>query len=203
MLDPFVLEDVKALRYTQSLALFRLAVPHLSAVGARRLVAVLDQLLEALEVAAHLTLDDAEHIPGNVLRGRLALDVHLNVDARLVPSDLLGADDAVVFDLAVDRLPGDLLVRLLLSDLRRPLTSLASNLRDPVDVRVVELLHGLDALHELRKVLKLRPLVIGLLKGNLNLDRILNFWHATSPHELCLGDLGDAHWQAKISSEGH
>src|SRR5215216_7017350 len=172
--------------------LFSLAVLHLSAVGARRLVSVLDQLLEALEVAAHLTLDDAEEIPGNVLRGRLALDVHLNVDARLVPSDLLEADDAVVFDLAVDRLPGDLLVRLLLSDLRRPLTSLASNLRDPVDMRVVELLHGLDALHELRKVLELRPLVVGLLDGNLNLDRVLNFWHKTSPHESfesCAGAL--------------
>src|SRR5215218_7224421 len=165
MRDPFMLEDVGALRCTQSLALFRLAVPHLSAVGARRLVSVLDQLLEALEVAAHLTLDDAGEIPGNVLRGRLALDVHLKVDARLVPSDLLEADDAVVFDLAVDRLPGDPLVRLLLGDLRRPRTTLATNLRDPVDVRVVELLHGLDALHELRKVLELRPLVVGCWTG--------------------------------------
>jgi len=68
-LTPFVLEDVEALRCTQSLALLRLAVLHLSAVGARRLVAVLDQLLEPLEVAVHLTLDDAEKIAGDVLRG--------------------------------------------------------------------------------------------------------------------------------------
>ena len=88
----------------------------------------------------HLTLDDAEEIACDVLHGRLALDVHLEVDARLTIADLLERDDAVVLDLAVDRLPGDPLVRPLLGDLRRPLTALAADLCDPLDMRVVELL---------------------------------------------------------------
>jgi hypothetical protein len=40
---------------------------------------------------------------------------------------------------------------------------------------VVELLDGLDPLHELRELLELRPLVVGLLDGSLNLDRIFDF----------------------------
>ena len=128
----------------------------------------------------HLTLDDAEKIARDVLGSRLALDVHLDVDARLTIADLLERDDAVVLDLAIDRLPGDLLVRLLLGDLRRPLTALAADLRDPLDVCVVELLDGLDSLHELRELLELRPLVVSLLYGNLNLDRIFDFRHDPS-----------------------
>jgi hypothetical protein len=67
----------------------------------------------------HLTLDDAEKIACDVLHARLALNVHPHVDARLSIAHPLECDDAVVFDLAVDRLPSDLFVRLLLSDLRR------------------------------------------------------------------------------------
>jgi hypothetical protein len=43
------------------------SVLHLAAVGARRLVAALDQPLEPLEVAVHLTLDDAQEITRDVL----------------------------------------------------------------------------------------------------------------------------------------
>ena len=50
----------------------------------------------------HLTLDDAEEIACDVLHGRLALDVHLKVDARQPIADLLERDNAVVLDLAVD-----------------------------------------------------------------------------------------------------
>src|SRR5207247_8099812 len=95
-------------------------------------------------------------------------------------ADLLERDDAVVLVLALDRLPGDPLVRLLLGDLGRPLTPLAADLRDPLDVRVVELLNGLNSLHELRELLELRPLVVRLLYGNLNLNRIVDFRHRSS-----------------------
>jgi hypothetical protein len=71
----------------------------------------------------------------------------------------------------------DLLVGPLLGDLRRPLTALAADLGDPLNVRVVELLDGLDPVHELRKLLELRPLVVRLLHWNLNLDRVLNLGH--------------------------
>src|SRR4029450_8277025 len=84
------------------------------------LVAVLDQPLEPLEVAVHLILDDAEEIACEVLRRRVALNVHLDVDARLVLADPLERDYAVVLEFAVDRLPSNLLIRLLIGDLRGP-----------------------------------------------------------------------------------
>jgi len=39
----------------------------------------------------HLTLDDAKEVARDVLRARVALDVHLDVDARLTPGDRLEA----------------------------------------------------------------------------------------------------------------
>ena len=49
--------------------LLRFALPHLAPPGACFFVAVLDQLLEPLEIAAHLTLDDAQEIARDVLDG--------------------------------------------------------------------------------------------------------------------------------------
>jgi hypothetical protein len=49
--------------------LLRFAVPHLAPPGACFFVAVLDQLLEPLEIPVHLTLDDTQEIARNVLRG--------------------------------------------------------------------------------------------------------------------------------------
>jgi hypothetical protein len=49
-----------------------------------------------------------------------------------------------------------------------------------VDVCVVELLDGLNALHELRELLELRPLVVGLPYGNLNLNRVFDLRHELS-----------------------
>jgi hypothetical protein len=49
--------------------LLRFALLHLAPPGACLSVAVLDQLLEPLEIAAHLTLDDAQEIARDVLRG--------------------------------------------------------------------------------------------------------------------------------------
>ena len=48
-------------------ALLRFALPHLAPPGAGFPVAALDQLLEPLQVAVYLLLDDAEEIAGDVL----------------------------------------------------------------------------------------------------------------------------------------
>ena len=72
----------------------------------------------------------------------------------------LEADDAAGV-LAGDRLPRDAAVRLLVDDLRLPFGLLAGDRGRPVEKRVVELLHLVDALHEARELLELRPLVVG------------------------------------------
>jgi hypothetical protein len=162
----------------------RLALANFFPVGAGLLAAALDQLLEALEVAAHLRLHDAQEVTGEVLGGGLALDVHLDVDPRLIVAERLERDDSVVLDLAVDRLPGDLLVRLLVGDLGRPLALLAPDLGDPLHVPVVELLNGLDSVHELRELLELRPLVVRLLDRDADLDRIVDLGHVDPSSEI-------------------
>src|SRR5918993_2085080 len=150
-----------------------LALLHFAAPGPGLFAAALDQLLEPLEIPAHLRPHNPKQIAGNIFEARLALDVHLDVDTRLRVADWLEGDGAVVLDLAVDRPPGDLLVRPLLGDLGRPLSGLAPNLGDPPHMAIIELLDGLDPVHELRKLLELRPLVVGLLDRNLDLDRII------------------------------
>ena len=77
--------------------------------------------------------------------------------ARLV--DLL-EDHAAGVVVAVERTPGDDLVRALLGDLGVPLMALAADLGDPVEMRVVGLRDRLDALHEAWELLELRPLVV-------------------------------------------
>jgi hypothetical protein len=56
--------------------------------------------------------------------------------------------------------PRNLLVRQLFQDLRLPLTADTGNLGNPVKAVISELLDALDTLHELRKILKLSPLVV-------------------------------------------
>src|SRR5829696_6634088 len=99
-----------------------LALLHFAAPGPSLFAAALDQLLEPLEIPAHLRPHNPKQIAGNTFEARLTLDVHLDVDTRLRVTDRLEGDGAVVLDLAVDRPPGDLLVRPLLGDLGRPLS---------------------------------------------------------------------------------
>src|SRR5215204_3070741 len=154
-----------------------LAVLDFAAPGPRLFAAAFDQLLEPLQVPAHLRPHNPKQIAGNTLEARFALDVHLDVDPCLRVTDRLEGNRAIVLDLAFDRPPGDPLVWALLGDLGRPLTRLTANFGDPPDMAVIELLHGLDPVHELRKLLELRPLVVGLLHRNLDLDRIINLRH--------------------------
>src|SRR5215213_11443665 len=82
-------------------------------------------------------------------------------------------DDARV-PLARGRMPGDALVGPLLADLGIPFPSPTARGSDPVEVRVVELPNLLDPLHEARKLLELRPLVVGGLDRDVHLNRLLN-----------------------------
>jgi hypothetical protein len=111
--------------------LLRVAGLYLAAPGTCFLVAAFDQVLEPLEVTVHLGFDDAEQIACDVLRGRVALGVNLKVDASQARTEPLERDDAVVLDLAVDRLPGDSFVRLLFGDLRGPLVAARLESRPP------------------------------------------------------------------------
>ena len=70
------------------------------------------------------------------------------------------------------RAPGDALVGVLLADLGVPLLLLAADLGDPVEVGVIDLGDRLDALHELREVLELRPLVVCSADGHLDVDTL-------------------------------
>ena len=76
--------------------------------------------------------------------------------------------------------PGDPLIRELLGNLRVPLFLLATNLGLPVELRVVQLAHLFNTLHESRKFLKLRPLVVGSAHRNADVDRLLNRRHSAS-----------------------
>jgi hypothetical protein len=80
--------------------------------------------------------------------------------------------------LAIRVTPGDALIRLLLGDLGVPLVPRAAELGDPVQVRVVALSDLLHALHELRELLELRPLVVHRVERRLDRDRLLDRRHA-------------------------
>jgi hypothetical protein len=79
---------------------------------------------------------------------------------------------------AVDRRPRDALVRVLLGDLRVELADLSRDLDGPVEAHVVDLTDLLDALHEVREVLELRPLVVRRADWDLHLDALLDRRHA-------------------------
>src|ERR687883_1684359 len=61
---------------------------------------------------------------------------------------------------AARRLPGDALVALALGDLAFPVTRAEPDLLVPGDLVVLLLLHVQDAVHEVRELLELRPLLV-------------------------------------------
>ena len=139
---------------------------------------LLDQLLEPLQVALHAAVVHAER-GADLLRHTLRLPVHLHHHACLRVADAVEGDDAGVA-FAARRVPGDAVVRMLLSDLGVPLLALTADLRSPVEVGVVDLLHLLDPLHERRELLELRPLVVRGLDRYLDVDRLFNARHVSS-----------------------
>ena len=120
---------------------------------------VLDVFLEALHVAVHAVLEHPEFV-GGVLDETFRVDVHLRGDAGVVVVEAVEGDDARVLGSAVG-FPRDAFVGMLFGDRGVEFTRGRTDVDTPVRVRVVELMHYLDALHELREGLELGPLVVG------------------------------------------
>ena len=114
-------------------------------------------------------LSDAES-RAERLHHALGLVLHLDGDLGRRLVDLLEEHTAGVV-VAVERAPGNDLVRALLGDLGVPLMPLAADLGDPVEMRVVGLRDRLDGLHEARELLELRPLVVDGRDGTVDGDR--------------------------------
>src|SRR5688572_2701251 len=97
---------------------------HLAAPRARCLALGLDQLLEALEVAADAALRDAEGVAGG-FDDSVGVDVHLDHDAGLVLVGLVEGHDAGLLSPA-RAAPRDALVGRLLGHLGVELLALAA-----------------------------------------------------------------------------
>src|SRR5438874_11443399 len=137
-----------------------------------------DELLEALEVAlnpAGYYAEDAARLLLNVFW----LIVHVDLELCVALVDGFENYRARIHGAAF-AFPGKDFVRDLASDPRIPFFSSATNLGDPVQPLVAQLLYFSDSLHELRKILELRPLVVNGLEGCFDLDPLV-YTHVTPP----------------------
>src|SRR2546423_10040644 len=75
---------------------------------------------------------------------------------------------------AADGLPRDPVVLAPVGDLSVPLVGAEPDLLAPVDLVLVFLLHLEDAVHELRKLLELRPGAVSLVDGHGHVGPALN-----------------------------
>src|SRR5207248_406119 len=147
----------------------------LAAPGAGLPAARLDELLEAIQVALHARGDQPRGV-AHVLHDAFGIVLQLEHDARLAVAQPVERDDARVAR-AAGAAPRDAVVRDLLLDRRRPLLLLAADVRAPAQAPVVELRDLLDAFHEARELLELRPLVVRRPDGNIHIDRSLDGSH--------------------------
>ena len=137
--------------------------------------AALDHLLEAVEVALDPPLGDAQRVAG-LLDDALGLGVELDHHARLVVVEAVEGDDAGVVR-AARGAPGHPLVGLLLGDLGVELALDPGDLRLPVQPAIIELADLLDALHEARERLELRPLVVDGVQRDADVDALFDRGH--------------------------
>src|ERR687887_1723097 len=121
-------------------------------------LAHLDMGLEAGEVGLDRPLHEAQ-ARGHLLDHPLRDEVHVDHDARELVVQPVERDDARVGH-AARRLPGDALVALALGDLAFPVARAEPDLLVPGDLVLVLLLHVQDAVHEVRELLELRPLLV-------------------------------------------
>src|SRR5512144_1490738 len=145
----------------------------LAAPPAGRGAALLDELLEPLQVPLHAALDDVQHV-AHLLDDTFGLE--LQPHRQTGPPGVHRVGEEHHHNVALgppDRTPRDLLVGLLVDDLRVPFAGDAENAGLPVQPLVVELADLLDALHELRELLELGPLVVGRGHRDLDVDRLL------------------------------
>jgi hypothetical protein len=101
------------------------------------------------------------------------LHVERDVDAGQVLRQRVEGDHAGM-RVAVGDVPLNALLRMLFDDLGLEALADPPNLRLEGDRRVVDLLHVLDAMHELGPVLEGRPVVVGALDRDRDVDRLLN-----------------------------
>jgi hypothetical protein len=106
--------------------------------------------------------------------------LHLHGHPRLARADAVECDDARVA-VAVDRLPRDALVGALLGDLGGPGVLLGARTCHPAEMRRVDLVDGLHALHEPGELLELRPLVVSRSHGHLDVDGLGDAGHVSPP----------------------
>src|SRR4051794_30349720 len=151
-----------------------------SAPGAGLGAPGLDELLEALEVALGLLVDEAELV-ADLLDDPLGLHVELQEHPG---AGALGLErDGAGVRRAIEAPPGDALVGRLVDDLGVPFTTSTGDLGHPVQPLVVELGDALDALHEVGEVFELRPLVVNGGDRTIDDDGLLVVGHGATPHE--------------------
>src|SRR3954451_6536340 len=128
--------------------------------------------LEASEVGADGALD-MPHPARGLLDERAGLYVDVELDASQPRSDLVERDDAGMAH-ALRDLPLDPLVGPLLDDLRLELLRHAPDLRLEGHVRLVLLRDVVEAVHEVRPLLELGPLVVDRLERHADVDVLLD-----------------------------
>jgi hypothetical protein len=129
--------------------------------------------------AGQIDLDAERHgsdRPTNVPHDPFGFIVHLQHDFACLIGEAVKRNHAGIFG-SLRAFPGNPFVGPLLGDDRIPFFFFAGNLRLPVQVGAVELFDLVHAFYELRKFLKLRPLVVGGTDRDIYLDRFFDQGH--------------------------
>ena len=116
--------------FLEGLAVDDLVAVDLPVPGAGRALARFDELLEPLQVALHLSFEEAQ-VRSDRLDDAFGIGVQLQGHARPVAVQWLEQDGPRVL-IAIDALPGDPRIGRLVGDLRGPLLAAARDLRCPL-----------------------------------------------------------------------
>jgi hypothetical protein len=131
-----------------------------------------NERLEPLEIALGPVLNDVELV-SYILHQTFRIVLQREIYPGLLAANVFERDGASIRG-PFSGCPRDLLVRHLFQDLRLPLTTYTGDFGNPVQTLITELLDALDTLHELRKILKLRPLVVCGIYWNIYQHRFLD-----------------------------
>src|SRR5262249_48161670 len=133
---------------------------------------LLDEFLETMQIAAHAAGRRTDRVP-DVFDDALRLVLHLEHDAGTAGIELVERHDP-----GVPRAPGAGPCAAGIGDLlgapRPPRLLLARDLRPPDEMTIIELADFAHALHEVRELLELRPLVVRGRHGHVHVDRLFD-----------------------------